>query len=319
MAEWLVEQGIGEERAILLHDGEAIAAATIWDDGLQPGLIADAVLVHRARGASRGTARFRDGEEALVDRLPPATPEGGRIRLEVTRPALGEAGRRKLARARPSEEAIRPPPRLAERLGGRLVHRFPGTIWDELLAEAFAGTIDFPGGALVLHATPAMVLIDVDGTLPASALAAAAVTPLAGAVRRLDLGGAIGIDFPTLATKDQRRVVDSALDAALAGWPHERTAMNGFGFVQLVSRLERVSLLHRAQLQPAASAARWLLRRAEGLEGAGAIHLACHPVVAALLRPEWLDELARRSGRMVQVGADARLAITAPHAQMIPR
>ena len=99
--------------------------------------------------------------------------------------------------------------------------------------------------------------------------------------------------------------------------------MNGFGFVQVVSRLTRVSLLHRAQLQPAESAARWLLRRGEvaaeaGIAG-GAVALACHPLVADRLRPDWLAELARRTGRDVRVMPDTRLAIGAPHAQIIAR
>ena len=35
--------------------------------------------------------------------------------------------------------------------------------------------------------------------------------PLAEALRRFDAGGSIGIDFPTLATKVDRRAVDEAL------------------------------------------------------------------------------------------------------------
>ncbi|WP_347304399.1 ribonuclease [Croceibacterium sp. TMG7-5b_MA50] len=323
MAEWLVEQGIAEERAILLADDEVRAAAWRWDDGLQAGLVADAVLVHRTKGARRGTARFADGAEALVDRLPADAAEGATIRLEVTRPAMGERGRTKLARARPSDLAVRPAPTLARQLGGRIVHRFPAGLWDELLAEAFAGEVGFAGGSLVLYATPAMVLVDVDGTLPALALAQGAVAPLAATLHRLDLGGPVGIDFPSLDAKADRRMVDEALGVALADWPHERTAANGFGFVQIVSRLVRPSLLHRAQLQPAQSAARWLLRRAEvagegGMAG-GVVQLACHPAVAAQLQPDWLAELARRSGRRVEVAPDPRLAIGAPHAQIITR
>jgi hypothetical protein len=321
---WYVEEGIGEHRAIRLEGDRIVAAQVEWPGELAVGLVDDAVLVARAAGSRRGTARFASGEEALVDRLPPSASEGAPVRLEVTRPALGERGRRKLARARPTEAPPRPAPTLAERLRAeghtvRVVREFPAGDGSELAAEAFAGEVAFPGGSLQFSPTPAMLLVDVDGTLAPRALALSAVAPLAEALRRFDVGGSIGIDFPTLADKADRRAVDEALAAALAGWPHERTAMNGFGFVQLVARLERPSLLHRAAFQRAGLAARALLRRAELLQGPGAVLLSGHPALEAQLKPEWLEELARRTGREVRWEARPALAIEAPQAQLVPR
>ena len=321
---WLVEEGIGEHRAIRLDGDRIVEARTQWPDELAAGLVADAVLVSRASGSRRGTARFASGEDVLVDRLPPSASEGAPIRLEVTRPALGEHGRRKLARAKPTETSPRPAPTLAERLRAeghevRVVREFPAGDGAELAAEAFAGEVAFPGGALQFSPTPAMLLIDVDGTLDPRALALAAIGPLSDALRRFDAGGSIGIDFPTLADKADRRAVDDALAAALAGWPHERTAMNGFGFVQLVARLERPSLLHRARFQPAGMAARKLLRQAEFLQGPGAVLLSGHPALEPQLRPDWLDELARRTGREVRWQAQPGLALEAPQVQLVPR
>jgi hypothetical protein len=324
LAEWLVEEGIAEHRAIRL-EGDRIAAARVeWPGELAVGLIENAVLVSRAAGSRRGTARFASGEDVLVDKLPADASEGAEVRLEVTRPALGERGRRKLAQARPTDASPRPAPALAERLRGeghevRVVRVFPGSDWSELGAEAFAAQVSFPGGGLSFSPTPAMLLVDVDGTLAPRTLALAAVAPLADALRRFDLGGSIGIDFPTLAAREDRRAVDEALAAALADWPHERTAMNGFGFVQLVARLERPSLLHRAAFQRAAMAARSLLRRAELLEGAGALLLSGHSSLEAQLKPEWLTELARRTGREVRWEARPTLALEAPQAQLVPR
>ena len=320
---WYVEEGIGEQRAIRL-DGERISASRVeWPGELTAGIVEDAVLMSRTAGSTRGTARFASGEEALVDKLPPSASEGATIRLAITRPALGERGRRKLARARPTDAPPRTPT-LAERLReegheARVVREFPIGDGGELLAEAFAGEVTFTGGTLQFSPTPAMLLVDVDGTLAPRALALAAVEPLAAALQRFDAGGSIGIDFPTLATKADRQAVDAKLATALADWPHERTAMNGFGFVQIVARLERPSLLHRATFQRAGLAARKLLRQAERLEGAGAILLSGHPALEAQLKPEWLAELARRTGREVRWEARPALALEAPQAQLVPR
>jgi ribonuclease G len=324
LAKWLVEEGIGEDRAIRLQGDRIVAARIEWPGELAVGLVEDAVLVSRAAGSRRGTARFANGEEALVDRLPPNASEGAPTRLEVIRPAMGERGRRKLARARPATGEPRPAPTLAEQLRAaghevRVVREFPPADIGELVAEAFAAEVTFPGGALQFSPTPAMLMVDVDGTLPPAALALAAVVPLAEALQRFDIGGSVGIDFPTLSAKAERRAVDDALEAALIDWPHERTAMNGFGFVQLVARLERPSLLHRAAFERAGMAARSLLRRAERLEGIGAIELRGHRAIEAQLRPAWLAELRRRTGREVRLQAEPGLAVEAPHAQLVAR
>lgn len=317
---WLVEQGVGEERALLYQSDRAVAARLRWPGALEAGLIDDAILVERIAGTARGRARFASGEHALVDRLPTSASEGATLRLEVTRAALRERGRGKLAQARPSEAGRRAAATLAEALpDAKVVRRFPDTAWDELWDEAWDGTIAFAGGSLTFSPTPAMTLVDVDGTLPPRALALAATGPLAGTLRRFGLGGSIGIDFPTLQAREDRKAVDAALGEALAGWDHERTAMNGFGFVQLVARAAGPSLLHRLAFDRAGAAARRLLRAAEGLEGPGAILLTARPAVIAAIPPEWLTELARRTGREVRTEADPALALGPGHAQIVPR
>jgi hypothetical protein len=312
---WLVERGIGEERALFVEGGEVLAARLHWPGGLAAGQVEDAALIAFDPARRRGTARFANGEEAVVDRLPADAREGAPIRLEVSRAAVAERGRLKRAHARPSEAAPRPAPPLA----GEVVRRFPTGLWEEVWAEAWAGEVSFPTGSLLFSATPAMTLVDIDGGFAPAALAREAVVPLARAIRRFDLGGAIGVDFPSLERKEDRRAVDGALGSALRDWPHERTAMNGFGFVQLVARLERPSLLHRLALSRAGAAARTLLRRAEHVAEPGALLLTAHPAVAARLSDEWLAELARRAGREVRLAADPALALDGGFAQAVAR
>ncbi len=312
---------MGEHRAVRLA-GDRIAEARIeWPGAALAGDIVEATLIARTAGSARGTVRLASGEEALIDRLPRDASEGAAIRVEVVRAAIGERGRAKRAQVRPSMGSPATLT-LAERLRSeghavKVVRRFPGGDWDELCGEALDGAVAFAGGALLFAPTPGMTVIDIDGSLPARELALAAVAPLAEALRRFDLGGSTGIDFPTLAAKADRRAVDAALGEALAGWPHERTAMNGFGFVQLVARLERPSLLHLTHLSRTGFAARRLLRRAEHVAEPGVLLLTCHPAVENALRPEWRDDLARRSGRAVRVASDPALAPEAGFAQAV--
>lgn len=314
MAEWLVEAGIGETRTILVDRGEVLAARLDWPGRLAAGLVEDAILIARAAGSRRGTARFANGEEALVDQLPVDAQEGAPIRLKVTRSALAEAGRLKRAQARPTGDAPCPAPSPP----GKIIPCFPAGLWEEVWGEAWDGSVDFAGGTLTISPTPAMTVIDVDGDLPARSLALAAVAPLAASIRRLDLAGSIAIDFPTLADKADRQAVDTALAAALQGWPHERTAMNGFGLVHLVARLERPSLLHRLAMNRNRAAALMLLRRAEQVRDPGSqLLLTAHPNVRHAVIPEWETELARRAGRAIRWQDDTGLAPESGFAQAL--
>lgn len=329
MPEWLIEQGIAEERAILVDQGEIVAARVVWDEPWRAGVVTEARLVSRIPGTRRAVVRLPDGSEALGEGFDAALTEGRPIIVRVTRSAIAEKGRNKLPQVRPAAgEEPRPAPSLLEELvpGPHPVRSVPihGSAfaeagWDDLIGEALTGEVAFAGGSLVVSPTPAMTLIDIDGPPPLPMLALAAVPTIASVLLRFDIGGSVGIDFPSLPEKTQRRAVDDALGAALeaAGWQGERTGMNGFGFVQLVSRLERPSLLVRFAIVPAAAAARRLLRQAERVAEPGVLLLTAHPAVRRAMQAEWEAELARRTGRRLQWHEDAGLALAATFAQAI--
>ncbi len=317
MPDWFVERGIGEDRALLIHNQRVLAAEVRWPGELRAGVTVPAVLIQRNSGSPRGLATTDAGQEILVERLPRAASEGAPIYVEVTRAAIAERGRLKRAQGHWAEGPGDSVPDVFE--NGKPVRRFAQSLWEDVWAEAWEGEVAFAGGTLLFAPTPGMTVIDIDGDLPPRDLALAAVPAIGLALRRFALGGSIGIDFPTLTTKADRKAIDAALTEALEGWPHERTAMNGFGFVQLVARSTGPSLLHRLTRHRAPAAARLLLRRAEALDGAGAIELTAHPDVLAALHPDWLAELSRRSGREVRFASDHSLALEAGHAQIVPR
>jgi hypothetical protein len=135
-------------------------------------------------------------------------------------------------------------------------------------------------------------------------------------IRRLGIGGSIGIDLPTLGPKEERQAAAAALDAALPQ-PFERTAVNGFGFLQVVRKRERPSLPELLQADPIGTAARLLLRCAERCPGSGERIVQAAPAVIARLEvnPQWLEALGGRIGAPVALRAEAGLAISAGHVQ----
>lgn len=319
MAEWLVERGIGEDRALLVESGEILAAKARWPGELHAGAEVSATLAHKTANARRGTAIDEAGREILVDRVPSGVTEGGTVQIEITRAAIAERGRFKRAHGRiaaPDQESgSRSDAAFAE---GKIVRRLPAGLWEEVWDAAWEGEVAFAGGSLLFSVTPAMTLIDIDGDGSPRELALAAIPALARCLRQFDLGGSIGIDFPTIPDKAGRKAVDEALDEALNDWPHERTAMNGFGFVQLVARLEGPSLLHRMATARVGMATRMALRRAEMVSDPGAILLTVHPALKAKFKSAWLEELARRTGREMRIATDPGLALNGAFAQAVP-
>jgi len=323
LAEWLCEEGIGETRAILVDGGEIVEAAIELPAETRAGAVVGARLTNILVQGRRGIAALDDGGEALVEPLPLGLTEGAAFRVEIVREAVPEAGRFKLAKARATEAPLRPGASLAERLGrcrrpaAHEPDRFEEAGWSELLEQARSGEIQFDGGALRLSLTPAMSLFDVDGNLPPAELAVAGAAAAARAIRRFGLGGSIGIDLPTLPDRAGRQAAAAALDAVLPQ-PFERTAVNGFGFLQVVRRRQRPSIPEIVQGDPAGAAARALLRRAQRESGRLALYAAPAVIARIEANPGWLDALRRQAGGEVALQAGPDLSIFAGHVQRRP-
>ena len=298
LPEQWIERGIGETRVVQVEDG-AIVAARILRDGITP---AGTILAARLISTGRLAVARAGEQEYLLPNGASAITEGATLTIEVTREALAGAEPWKRPLARVSNMA----PASAPATVGRTL-AFPSPTdaleaagWSDLLDEARSGIVAFPGGELRVSLTPAMTLIDVDGHLPLVQLALAGATAAARAIRRHGIGGSIGIDLPTIGGKAARQAVAEGVDAILPA-PFERTAMNGFGFLQIVRPRRHASLFELAA-DRAAFEARALLRRAA--RETGAITLVAPPALIAALRPEWLDKVAAQIGGAVTLRPD---------------
>lgn len=321
MTRWLYEDGIGEERAALIDQGRIIEARIVHASGQHGlGAVVEGRLLARTAGGHRARVLLDDGSEAMLQPVPPGLTEGMTIRAEVVREAMAEtttadsAGRLKPARLRAINAAtpLRAAPRLIEQISAEglpveicAAHgadRLGESGWHDVLAEAETGIVPFTGGSLIICPTPAMTVVDVDGDLAPRALALAAAAEVARVIVRHDMGGNIVIDFPTLADKADRNAVVAAFDDAMVR-PCERTAINGFGLMQVVLKRGRPSLGELHAVNPL----RWhllaRLRSAERDGGTGPLRLMVTQSESHLLsrEPGLIEALQRRSGRAVAV------------------
>lgn len=320
MAEWILDEGIGESRAALVEGGQIVEARIAREGGLRAGAIVRARLT--GRNGDRGELAIEGGGQALLQPVPPGLAEGATLTAEIVREALPERGRWKLPVARVTDASPRPAPSLADeigpatRLAPHALDALEAAGWSELIEQAETGLVPFRGGLLRIELTAAMTVIDVDGELPPAELARAGAAAAGAAIRRFGIGGSIGIDLPTMPDKAARQAAADALDAALPQ-PFERTAVNGFGFLQIIRRRVRPSLLELVQADPVRSAALALLRRVSRDPRPGAGTLVAAPAVAALIEanPAWLAALARVRGGTIGLRADPGLPISGGHVE----
>ena len=312
MPDWFIENGIGESRAVRIAGGEIVAARVLLDGIVRAGSVIEAKLLR----AGKPAIAMADGQEFVLRDGAGAATEGQKVAIEVTREQIPGAEPWKRPLAKISAE----PPREAQFEAEELPFPAPHDMledagWSDLIEEARTGIVAFAGGALRISPTPAMTLIDVDGTLPPVELAFAGARAAARAILRHGIGGSIGIDLPTVQGKEQRTAIGAAVDAVLTN-PFERTAVNGFGFLQIVRPRRHASTFELAVERPAFEA-RALLRLAA--RETGALRIAAHPSVHAVLtdHPAWLDMLARQVGGAIALRSDPKLTISGGHAEKV--
>lgn len=320
MPEAFVERGIGETRAVVVAGGTLIEAHIERDDGAwRAGDVREVRLATILARGIRGIVAA-DGVEALLTPLPPTLTEGITLRVAVVRESLHEAGRTRLAKVVPTMAAVAIGPALIERLHARRMQLHDMSDrrgesledhgWSEAVDAALTGRVVFPGGSLTISPTSAMTVIDVDGDLPPMPLALAAADAAAAAIARFDLTGSIGIDFPTVGDKAARAAIGARLDAALPP-PFERTAVNGFGFVQIVRPRHRASFIEVLRGDRVATAALALLRAGERDGFGNASLIASAKVIQWLVaRPALVAELARCRGGEVGLRVDPDMAMS---------
>ena len=322
MPEWLIERGIGEDRAVLIDDGEIVEARVALDGSLPAGSVIAARLVNTGTNGRNAIAVGAGGIEYLLPHGAPGLTQGATLTVEITREAIPgrEPWKRPLARISDERSELRPKLDLGsparELAFPAPTDELQAADWDDLLDEARSGVVAFAGGELRISATPAMTLIDVDGYLAPEELSVLGAAEAARTIRRHDIGGSIGVDLPTVGSKSVRQAAATAIDHILPK-PFERTAVNGFGFVQIVRPRLRASLLELAQ-DRASFEARALLRRV-ALEQPGAKRLVVHPALAELLerRRDWIASLAGQVGGAVELRRDPGVAIYAGYAEPI--
>jgi len=295
----LVEAAPGATRALVL-DGDTVVEAHIAraDDPLPVGLIAPARLADRRQGVV-----VLAGAEAQLAPVPADWPEGQTRLVEVLRPARPDGVRDKQARVTAHDGPARPALDLTTRLAtaGHAVTLVPAhgpdvladSGWDTVVEEALSGRVEFPGGRLLVAPTPAMLVIDVDGTGDLARLAEAAARAVAALIRRHGIGGPVVVDFPSLGGRAPRAVVDAILAETLPP-PFERTAMNGFGLVQIIRPRRQLSLIEAVR-QPGFAALE-LLRRAQRLVGPVQVEAQASVIDWLAAHPALIADCARLTG-----------------------
>jgi ribonuclease G len=188
--------------------------------------------------------------------------------------------------------------------------------FDLLIEQAVTGEFPIAGGLMSFERTRAMGMIDIDGSGDPLALNLAAAKAIPPLLRLLDIGGPVGIDFISQNDRKARQAVDAALvEACAVLGPHKCTAVNGFGFAQIIRQRSGPSIPEilcgttpgRLSQESRAVA---LLREAGRSQGHGARRLVAPPAIIDLISkwPEETGALHFALGTNIELVADASVS-----------
>ena len=309
----------GERRAAVVENGN-IVEIHIQRDALWA--LGESGVGRIDRKTPSGAYVVADDGSALLLRGKTNALEGARVMFEVTREAISEPGR------------IKPPEiMLRDSAGHPLIGK--DALWDARLASlgqsaitasiaegfdvAIAGQSQLGDVTISFQRTKAGLVFDIDGIGDAFAINLVAAREIARLLRLYQVGAMVLIDFVSMESKAQRTQIAEAFDAAsvLDPRPFERTAINGYGMMQVVRARPRPSVLDqlfgtRIAALSDETQAYWLLRAVAQSSGFGARTVTTRPEVATLLQSErgatWRAQAVRLAGADMQVVADEKAA-----------
>jgi hypothetical protein len=309
----------GERRAAVVEDGN-ILEIHIQRDALWA--LGECGVGRIDRKTPSGAYVVADDGSALLLRGKTNALEGARVMFEVTREAMSEPGRIK-----PPEIILR------DSVGNPLIGK--DALWDARLASlgqsainasiaegidvAIAGQSQLGDVTISFQRTKAGLVFDIDGIGDAFAINLVAASEIARLLRLYQVGAMALIDFVSMESKAQRTQIAEAFDAASVLDPRsfERTAINGYGMMQVVRARPRPSVLDqlfgtRIAALSDETQAYWLLRAVAQSSGFGARTVTTRPEVATLLQSErwaaWRAQAVRLAGADMQVVVDEKAA-----------
>lgn len=331
----------GEIRLMLHEDGKFVELRLLRLLGTAPLLPGSTMQVRLGAkiGARRALVHYDSGE-GEISPIPDFT-EGSWLTAELIRAPFPEPGRWKRAVFRQAEarelglgdfilsqwpdltaiacagpmEAAHVHSILSDtcpeiQIDKAVIEEAQSDIWCE---RGITGEFVIEGGLLSIERTRAMTMIDIDGFGAAHSVNLAAARAIPWLLRLYSIGGQVGIDFLASANKAERAEIDAELGkASVTLGQHERTAVSGFGFAQLVLPRPGPSVLETLcgtewKTPSVETQALLLLRDAARSQGVGTRELvSAADIITQIERwPTLLAELQTSLGCVVTLRCDS--------------